>query len=194
MTLYMHATLTPVAGRLADLGDAVARIKGGLEASGMSLRRAWRTPSDDPGTMVDLWELPDANTIIDALAAAAAHPRHEETMAWLATLLADERLRMLSGAPHHPQYRPGGGSRCLQVTYRVRYGSGPRTWGKLPAPAGWQLAGAFGTAFGDLCEIVELWEPPDGADAAALDGELPDTVRDRTILELDTLAWSIRGD
>jgi hypothetical protein len=187
----MHATLTPVLGRLADLGDTVAWLKAGLERSGMTMRRAWRTPVEDPGVMVDLWELPDANTIVDALAAAAAHPRHEETMAKLATVLADERLRLLSPAPHRPDFRPGAGSRCLQVTYRVRYGNARATWPQLPAPAGWHLAGAFETTFGDLCEIVELWEPPAGEDASALGAELPPTVRDRAVLELEPLAWSV---
>lgn len=189
MTLFMHATLTPVPGRLADLGDTVAWLKTGLERSGMTLRRAWGAPSGD--TMVDLWELPDANTIVDALTTAAEHPRHAETMTKLATVLADEVLRLLSPAPHCPDFRPAGGTRCLQVTYRVGYGGARAAWAQLPAPESWHLAGAFETTFGDLCEIVELWEPPEGADVSALGDELPDGIRARTLTELEPLAWSL---
>lgn len=191
MTIFMHATLTPVPGRLTDLADTVAWLKKGLERSGMTLRRAWASTSGGPGTMVDLWELPDANTLVDALTAAAAHPRHDETMAELATVLDDEVLRLLSPAPHCSDFRPAGGSRCLQVTYRVGYGGARAAWAQLPAPEGWHLAGAFETTLGDLCEIVEMWELPDGADASALGGALPPTVRARSTVELEPLAWSL---
>lgn len=189
MTLFMHATLTPVPGRLADLGDTVAWLKKGLERSGLTMRRAWAATSGD--AMVDLWELPDANTIVDALTVAAEHPRHAETMATLATVLADEVLRLLSPAPHCPDFRPAGAGRCLQVTYRVGYGGGRAAWAQLPAPDGWYLAGAFETTFGDLCEIIEMWEPPEGADASALGTEFPDRIRDRTVTELKPLTWSL---
>lgn len=191
MSLFMHATLTPVAGRLADLGDTVAWLKTGLERSGMTLRRAWTSTSGEPGTMVDLWELPDANTIVGALTAAAEHPRHEETMAKLATVLQDEVLRLVSPAPHCPDFRPAGGSRCLQVTYRVGYGGGRAAWAGLPAPDGWHLAGAFGTTLGDLCEIVEMWELPDDADPSALGDALPPGIRARSTVELEPLVWSL---
>ncbi len=76
------------------------------------------------------------------------------------------------------------------MTYRVGYGGGRAAWARLPAPPGRHLAGAFETTFGDLCEIVQLWEPPVGADAAALGPDLPAGVRDRRTLELVPLAWS----
>lgn len=187
MTLFMHATLTPVPGRLAELGDTVAWIKTGVERRGMTLRQAW-AGSD---TMVDLWEVADANTIVDALDAAAAHPRHEETMARLATVLVGEVLRLLSPAPHSPDFRPAGGSRCLQVTYRIGYGGARAAWAGLPAPDGWHRAGAFETRLGDLCEILEMWELPDSADVAELGPTLPPLVRGRAVLELAPLAWSL---
>ena len=77
-----------------------------------------------------------------------------------------------------------------EVTYRVGYGGGRAAWARLPAPPGRHLAGAYETTFGDLCEIVQLWEPPVGADAAALGPDLPAGVRDRRTLELVPLAWS----
>ena len=72
----------------------------------------------------------------------------------------------------------------------MHYGKGRAAWAGLPTPRGWYLAGAFETTFGDLCEIVQLWEPLEGADAAALGPDLPAGVRDRRTLELVPLAWS----
>lgn len=190
MTLFMHATLTPVPGRLAELGDTVAWVKKGMERRGMTLRRAWAS-TGGPETMIDLWELPDANAIVDALAAAAEHPRHAETMAKLAAVLADEALALLTPAPHCPDFRPAGGARCLQVTYRVGYGGARAAWAHLPAPAGWHLAGAFETTLGDLCRIVQLWELPADVDATALGAELPPGIRARSTLDLEPLPWSV---
>jgi hypothetical protein len=190
VSLYLHATLTPVPGRLADLGDTVAWLKKGMERQGWVLRRAFASTSGEPGTMIDLWEVPDANTVVDALAAGAAHPRHGETLAQVAEVLADEVLRLVAPAPRCPDFRPAGGTRYLQVAYRVGYGGARTAWTGLPAPDGWHLAAAFETVIGDLCEAFELWELPGHADATALGDELPAGVRARTVTELTPLAWS----
>lgn len=204
MTLYMHASLTPKPARLAELGDTVAWLARGMERRGLRMVRAFRTVNDDPGLMVDLWQVPDADTVVRALADARHHPAHPQAIERLSRSLDDEVLRILAPAAHCPEFDVSAGpdARYAHVVYRVAYGRGDSVWDRLvragekyAAAHGWRLAGAFDTAIGDLCELYEIWQVPEGSQAEAPPAasaltELGELVRGWRMTMLVPLPWS----
>jgi hypothetical protein len=166
--MFMHATLTPKVGRIDALSERVARMVATMPET-MRLRGAYRTAAGAPGQIIDLWELDDANAIIDALAAAGRHPKHQVAMDRLAESLVREQLKLVEATSYSPQWRGGGRGPFLHATLRTRYGQAARVGEAMTAlrevledRLGWRLAGAWRTVIGTFGEIFDLWELPDG--------------------------------
>jgi hypothetical protein len=205
MPAYLHATLTAKPGRLDELGDTVARVSQGMQQRGMRLLGALRTVGTEPGGMVDLWEVPDANTVIDALDDAARHPAHPAVMARLARSLDDEVLQILQQEPGAPplDLSAGVGWRHRQLVHRVRYGEAGAVQQHRRAEldhvqraTGWTLVGSFTAAIGSLCDLYEIWRTP-GATSASTDAALEEAsgaVLGCTRTELALLPWSVPED
>jgi hypothetical protein len=169
--MYLHATLTPKSGRIPELSKTVAWLKTGMEGRGMTLLGGYQTASGVPGLIVDIWHIDDANTVVDALETAAAHPKHPVAIDRLAESLAREQLRLVERTSYSPEFRPAGSAdaRYLHATMNVRYGQVERISaivaklkGVLEERLGWRLVGGYRTVIGDLGEVFDLWEIPAG--------------------------------
>jgi hypothetical protein len=169
--MYLHVTLTPKVGKLGQLSDTVAWLKKGMDSPKMRLLGAYQTASGAPGHIVDIWELEDANTIVDALESAAAHPKHQTAMDRLAESLVREQLRLVAPAGYGPGFLAPASSdpRFLHATIGVKYGQLARVSAiigavkdVLEAQLGWRLLGAYRTVVGDFGELFDLWEIPAG--------------------------------
>ena len=202
MPTYLHATLTAKPGRLDELGETVAHVSRGMRQRGMRLLGALRTVDADPGGMVDLWEVPDANTVVEALDEAARHPSHPAVMTRLARSLDDEVLQILRPAPDAPTVDLSTGVGCLhrQLVHRVRYGETGRFQDRrragldrLQGETGWSLVATFTAGIGGLCDVYEIWRTPDAGTApttTALE-ESDDAVLGCTGTSLTLLPWSV---
>lgn len=169
--MHLHVTLTPKPGRLPQLGETVAWLKRGMESPSMRLLGAWETTSGMPGRIVDLWELANADTIVDALEAAAAHPRHQKAMDKLAESLVLEQLRIVNPTSYSPPFHAASApdARFLHATLRLKYGQLARASPVveqlkhvLEQEVGWRLVGGWRTVIGDFGEVFDLWEIPSG--------------------------------
>lgn len=155
---------------MADLAATIARIKDGMEAGGgMRLLGAYQTASGAPGRIIDLWELRDANAIVDALQQASGHPKHQATLDRLGESLSREQLALVEATSYCPRWRPPASpqARYLHATLAPRYGQVERVSAivaelvdVLEARMGWRLVGAYRTVIGTFGEIVDLWEIP----------------------------------
>lgn len=206
MTVYIHASLTAVPGRLDELGETVRWLATGMERRGMELLRAWRA-TDGPERMIDLWWVPTAGTFVDALTEARQHPTHGRAIDRLARSLADEVVRVLVPADHSPapSLSSTADATYVQVVHTVEYGRNAEAWERLVPVGheltereGWRLAGAFDTAVGDLSEIFELWEaPPDHTGDLPAHLSEPDLAvhgitRRSEAVRLAPLEWTVR--
>jgi hypothetical protein len=206
--MFMHATLTPKVGGMSALSDTVARLVRSMPDS-MRLLGAYQTVSGAPGRIIDIWELDEANTITDALEAAAQHPKHQATMDRVAEVLVLEQLKLVEATTYSPPFRGGGSGPFMHATLRTRYGQAARASAVvaelrdvLEEHLDWRLVGAWRTVIGNFGEIFDLWELPEGrtlddmlAEArtipafAAAAKPLPDLIDGEDILTLRPTAY-----
>lgn len=167
--MYLHATLTPKVGKLPQLSETVAWVKKGMDSPSMKLLGAYETTSGAPGHIIDIWQLEDANTIVGALEAAVAHPKHQVAMDRLAESLVREQLRLVKPTSYSPEFRSATSSDVcfLHATLRLRYGQLARVCPivdrlkvVLEGHLGWRLVGGYRTVIGDFGEVFDLWEIP----------------------------------
>lgn len=167
--MHLHVTLTPKPGRMAQLSETVAWLKKGMEAPSMRLLGAWETTTGMPGRIVDLWELESADTIVDALESAAAHPKHQKAMDRLAESLVLEQLRIVNLTSYSPAFRRATSpdARFMHATLTLKYGQLGRVSPViaqlkqvLEEQLEWRLVGGYRTVIGDFGEVFDLWEIP----------------------------------
>lgn len=169
--MYLHATLTPKVGKVAELSDMVARLAAAMQGPGMKLLGAYQTALGAPGRIVDIWEIEDANTIVGALEGAATHPMHQATMDRLGQSLVREELRLVERASYGREFVPGSSpdARYMHAKLTIKYGQLARISDVierlrdvLEAELGWRLIGGYRTIIGDFGELFDLWELPEG--------------------------------
>jgi hypothetical protein len=100
--LYVHATLKVRIGGYERFCDALAKMVPMLEAGGWKLVGAWVTRVGRVYTVIDLWEIPDANAFFDATAKMRAHPGFPAIHAALSEVLEEEVVTLVNKAPYSP--------------------------------------------------------------------------------------------
>jgi hypothetical protein len=167
--MYLHATLTSRPGKMSDLAATVGSAAAGMEGRGMRLLGAYQTIGGMPGQIIDLWELDDANAIVDALEGASRHPKHQQMMERLGESLQREELRLVERTDYCPPWQGPASpdARYLHASLTPRYGQVQRVSAivaglreVLETHLQWRLAGAYRTVIGDFGEIFDLWQIP----------------------------------
>jgi hypothetical protein len=94
--LYVYANVKVKYGKLGAFNDAMVTVKRVMEANGWRLLGAWMTLIGDLHEVHDLWEVPDANAVPTAFAAAYEDPDFVHALEQLAEIADRETLSLLT--------------------------------------------------------------------------------------------------
>jgi hypothetical protein len=100
--VYVHATLKIRIGGYEKFCEAMAKQVPILESHGWKLLGAWTTALGRVCTVIDLWELPDANCFFDATAKWRATPEFAAFRAVTSEVMEEEHVTMVSKVPYSP--------------------------------------------------------------------------------------------
>ena len=100
--LYIHATLKLRLGGYERFCESMAKQIPILESYGWKLVGAWVTPVGRVNTVIDVWEIPDANSFFDATDRWRATPEFQEFRAVTAEVVEEEILSMARKVPYSP--------------------------------------------------------------------------------------------
>jgi hypothetical protein len=100
--VYVHATLKVRIGGYERFCDALAKMVPILETGGWKLVGAWVTRVGRVFTVIDLWELPDANTFFKATTTMRAHPGFPAIHEVLSDVVEEEIVTMVNKTSYSP--------------------------------------------------------------------------------------------
>ena len=103
MSVFLIATIELKSGAMPKFAPTMAQIVSIVEAAGWKLAAAYALKTGKVGTVIDVWELPDANHLDLGFAAIAKDPRFASIQAALQECIIQESLafadRLIYPAP-----------------------------------------------------------------------------------------------
>jgi hypothetical protein len=102
MSVYLIATMQLKSGQTEAFNDTMTRVVPMLEHSGWKLASSYQHLIGDFGTVVNVWELPDANAFSDGLARNRSWPGYAEIIEELTAEVARESVRLAVKSPFSP--------------------------------------------------------------------------------------------
>ncbi len=103
MALYVHATIKIKPGKLFEAYELLGRIVPEMEKGGWKLVAAYQGLIGHTSTIVDIWEVPDANAVPALMGSLAANPKMADVAPKLLDLMAEEEfLQVMVKAPYSP--------------------------------------------------------------------------------------------
>ncbi len=100
--LYLHATLKIRIGGYERFCEAIAKQVPILEGYGWKLVGAWVTVIGRVSTVIDVWEIPDANSFFDATEKWREGPAFQAFRAVTSEVVEEEVLTMVRKVPYSP--------------------------------------------------------------------------------------------
>lgn len=100
--VYVHARLKLKVGMYEEFCEAIGKQVPVLESHGWKLVGAWTAVVGKVCTVVDLWELPDANTFFDGLAAWRQSENFTEFRKVTSAAILEEDISMMKKVPYSP--------------------------------------------------------------------------------------------
>jgi NIPSNAP len=103
MSLYVHATIKIKPGKLFEAYELLGRIVPEMEKGGWKLLAAYQGLIGQTSTLVDIWEVADANAVPALMASMGANPKLADIGPKLLELMAEEEfLQLMVKAPYSP--------------------------------------------------------------------------------------------
>jgi hypothetical protein len=103
MPMYVHATIKIKPGRIFEAYELLGRIVPAMEKAGWKLLGAYQGLIGQTSTIVDIWEVQDANAVPNLLGALAANPEMAALGPKLMELMQEEEfLQLMVKAPYSP--------------------------------------------------------------------------------------------
>lgn len=100
--IYIHARLKLRIGGYDEFCEAIKAQVPVLEKHGWKLVGAWTSVVGQICTVIDLWELPDANTFFDALALWRGSPELARFREVTTKVVIEEEIQMMRKVPYSP--------------------------------------------------------------------------------------------
>ena len=100
--VYLHVTLKVKQNKVEPFCEILSHIVPVLERHGWKLIGAYQTQIGRLNTIVDLWELPDANAVQSVLEVVGQTPEFQEWAPKLEECLEDEVLQIMTKVPYSP--------------------------------------------------------------------------------------------
>jgi len=103
MPMYVHATIKIKPGKLFEAYELLGRIVPEMEKGGWKLIGAYQGVIGQTSTLVDIWEVADANAVPNLMGALAANPKMADIAPRPLELFAEEEfLQLMVKAPYSP--------------------------------------------------------------------------------------------
>lgn len=100
--VYVHAVLKLRIGGASEFYKAMQKQVVILEAHGWRLVGAWTTVVGAISTVIDIWELPDANSFFDVKKEWTKTKEYEEFKEVVSKHLIEEQISFVSQTPYSP--------------------------------------------------------------------------------------------
>ena len=100
--VYLHVTLKVRMDGYQRFCDAMAGQVPIIESFGWKLVGAWVTTVGRLHTVIDIWEIPDANAYPEVMAEVAKRPDYRQFWDMLAETLEEEVVTMVQKVPYSP--------------------------------------------------------------------------------------------
>lgn len=100
--VYLHATLKLKIGEYDRFCESMAKQIPVLEGLGWKLVGGWVTLIGQVQTIIDIWEIPDANAFFDVTEKWKETAAYKEFKAITAEVLEEEMLTMVKKVPYSP--------------------------------------------------------------------------------------------
>lgn len=98
--VYLHVTLKIKATHMDLFYDTMKRAVPILEDNGWTFVGAWVDRVGRLNTVIDLWELPDANTYYSGLSAFAKHSDYPELVGNMNESITEEIVHLMDKVPY----------------------------------------------------------------------------------------------
>lgn len=105
--MYLIATLELSYAGTAKFLEIAPKVRALMEEKGCRMLHAMLQDTGRLNTVVHIWELPDANSYFEAVAALKQHESIPEIVAGLAEAVVDERLVFAQDTPYSPSLSAG---------------------------------------------------------------------------------------
>ncbi len=103
MSMYVHATIKIKPGKIMEAYELLGKIVPEMEKAGWKLLAAYQGIIGQTSTIVDIWEVADANAVPALMASLATNPRMADVAPKLLELMAEEEfLQLMVKAPYSP--------------------------------------------------------------------------------------------
>jgi hypothetical protein len=103
MSMYVHATIKIKPGKIFEAYELLGKIVPEMEKAGWKLLGAYQGIIGQTSTIVDIWEVADANAVPALMASLASNPKMAEFGPRLLELMAEEEfLQLMVKAPYSP--------------------------------------------------------------------------------------------
>ena len=102
MSVYLIATIELRSGAMPRFAPVMAQIVSIVETVGWKLSSAFTSKTGKVGTVIDVWELPDANHLDAGFAAIASDPRFAAIQAALQGSIITESLMLADRLTYPP--------------------------------------------------------------------------------------------
>lgn len=99
-THYLHVTMKIRPGQITRFNAVMAEVVPEMEARGWKLLGAWSNLIGRLDTVVDLWQVEDANAVLTTLTAAAGHPDFPRWYETLSDVVLEETLQLMLPLPY----------------------------------------------------------------------------------------------
>jgi hypothetical protein len=103
MSMYVHATIKIKPGKIFEAYELLGKIVPEMEKGGWKLIGAYQGLIGQTSTIVDIWEVKDANAVPALMASLAANPAMASVGPKLLELMQEEEfLQLMVKAPYSP--------------------------------------------------------------------------------------------
>jgi|HubBroStandDraft_6_1064221.scaffolds.fasta_scaffold2566976_1 hypothetical protein len=103
MSMYVHATIKIKPGKVFEAYELLGKIVPEMEKGGWKLIGAYQGVIGQTSTIVDIWEVKDANAVPALMASLGANPAMAEFGPKLLSLMQEEEfLQLMVKAPYSP--------------------------------------------------------------------------------------------
>lgn len=98
--VYLQATLKIYQGKMEKFCEVMSGVVPLLEQRGWKLLAAYQNIIGRQNTIVDIWEIPDANSVQNILGAVSTLPAFRELAARLDDVVEEEVLQVMTKASY----------------------------------------------------------------------------------------------
>lgn len=103
MSMYVHATIKIKPGKIFEAYELLSKIVPEMEKAGWKLIGAYQGLIGQTSTIVDIWEVQDANAVPAMMASLATNAAMASVGPKLLELMAEEEfLQLMVKAPYSP--------------------------------------------------------------------------------------------